>query len=134
LQESELNALITNHHSKRLDGLLEANGMLRQTIAPDGNCFFKAALHHLPSVEGVGKLRHLLCDHMIDNGEEYIGFFSSPTTLDTAEQDLLWMDFRIEVDQLREDGIWSNKAADMLPLALANMFAFFQVQKFLSWI
>ena len=30
------------------------------------------------------------------------------------------MDFRIEVDQLRGNGVWSNKAADMLPFALAN--------------
>ncbi|XP_062577208.1 uncharacterized protein LOC134239069 [Saccostrea cucullata] len=120
LQESKLNTLIANHHKSRLDRLLEANGMLRETITSDGNCFFNAALFHLPSIEGVSELRHLLCDHMIDNAGEYTGFFSSPATLDSAEQELLWMDFSIEVDQLRRDGIWSNKAADMLPLALAN--------------
>ncbi|XP_062594910.1 uncharacterized protein LOC134256266, partial [Saccostrea cucullata] len=88
LQESKLNTLIANHHKSRLDRLLEANGMLRETITSDGNCFFNAALFHLPSIEGVSELRHLLCDHMIDNAGEYTGFFSSPATLDSAEQEL----------------------------------------------
>ncbi|KAK3107527.1 hypothetical protein FSP39_016707 [Pinctada imbricata] len=120
MQESELRDLIRKDHTTRIDELLVANGMERKTVVPDGNCFFRAAMYHLPSIKGVAQLRQLLCDHLLDNAEEYKGFFMSSENLHSAESDLLWMDFSVEVEKLRGNGIWSNKAADILPLVLAN--------------
>ena len=45
----ELRQKIEQAHEKRLDQLLFSKGYIRQTVPPDGNCFFEAAIVALSS-------------------------------------------------------------------------------------
>jgi hypothetical protein len=46
-----------NSSEEKLDRLLAANGLVRKKVAADGNCFFKAALLHVPNVRNENDLR-----------------------------------------------------------------------------
>jgi hypothetical protein len=39
---------------------------------------------------------------------------------ESFEEDITWIDFRQEIEALSVDGSWTSRAADLLPLALAN--------------
>ncbi|CAC5424762.1 unnamed protein product [Mytilus coruscus] len=58
---------------KRLDELLLLNALERIKVPGDGNCFFVSALCHMSSIETSLALRNVLCDHLVDNIDEYIG-------------------------------------------------------------
>ena len=45
-----IQALADHSHSKRLDNLWRANGLTRQSVYGDGDCFFPAALLHVDVV------------------------------------------------------------------------------------
>ena len=111
---------ITLTQTRKLDSLLSANGLVRLQVNPDGNCFFEAALLHLENMECANELRQILCTHIVENANEYVTFFSTNDTNESFEEDILWIDFRTEVEELRSNGAWTNRASDLLPLALAN--------------
>ena len=62
----------------------------------------------------------MTCEHIIDYAHEYITFFSNTDTNESFEEDIIWIDFRTEVEELKCNGKWTNCAADLLPLALSN--------------
>ncbi|KAK7474659.1 hypothetical protein BaRGS_00034083 [Batillaria attramentaria] len=101
-------------HNKRLDELLQHNGLKRVPVYPDGNCFFTAASLHLLN-QDKGTLREALCLHMNENVQHYVDFF--PCTGNEHERT---QQVRASVEELRENGIWNTTANDILPLALAN--------------
>jgi len=61
-----------------------------------------------------------LCGHIIDHAHEYVNFFSTDDINESFEDDINWIDFRTEVEELKGNGRWTNRAADLLPLALSN--------------
>jgi len=82
--------------------------------------FFKAALLHVPYIKDENELREILCGHIIDHAHEYVNFFSTDDINESFEDDINWIDFRTEVEELKGNGRWTNRAADLLPLALSN--------------
>ena len=61
---------------------------------------------------------HLLCQHLEENVDEYIGFLKNRNS---AEDDVtLIKEYFRALDLLKQSGYWSNSAGDFLPLALAN--------------
>ncbi|KAK7089570.1 hypothetical protein V1264_024516 [Littorina saxatilis] len=103
-------------HKSRLDNLLCANGLQRQEIAPDGNCFFNAAVEHFEDITHL-ELRTCLCNQLSDNFGTYINFIGNFSTEDENERFLRYF---FNVQELRSPGKWSNDAADLLPQALAD--------------
>ncbi|CAC5404117.1 unnamed protein product [Mytilus coruscus] len=61
-----------------------------------------------------------LCDHIIDNAKEYVGFFAMSDLSKSFDEDISWIDFRTEIDEFSVNGSRTNRAADLLLLALAN--------------
>lgn len=47
-------------------------------------------------------------------------FFSTDDINESFEDDINWIDFRTAVEELKGNGRWTNRAADLLPLALSN--------------
>ncbi|CAC5416611.1 unnamed protein product [Mytilus coruscus] len=119
-QVATFNELATVHHEQRLDDLLFENGLQRKPVSADGNCFFQSALPLIPNTYSVQSLRKTLCDHIIDNAKEYVGFFAVSDLSESFDEDISWIDFRTEIDEFSVNGSWTNRAADLLPLALAN--------------
>jgi len=119
-QQAEYFERERNSGEEKLDRLLAANGLVRKEVAADGNCFFKVALLHVPSVRNENDLRQTLCEHIIDHAHEYITFFSNTDTNESFEEDIIWIHFRTEVEELKCNGKWTNCAADLLPLTLSN--------------
>jgi hypothetical protein len=77
VQEATFNNYVTTHHGKKLDDLLFINGLVRKCVPVDGNCFFQSALPHIHSLLTVQELRRSLCDHIVENAKNYVGFFCS---------------------------------------------------------
>ena len=117
-KEDEKRKLTERVHENRLDQLLFSNGFIRQSVKPDGNCFFEASILGLVGVNDGRALRQQLCQHLEENVDEYIGFLLSRSSRDN-DFAFLKAYFR-EIDILRQNGYWSNRAGDFLPLALAN--------------
>ncbi|CAC5414853.1 unnamed protein product [Mytilus coruscus] len=61
-----------NQCEQKLDTLLAANSLVRKEVSPDGNCFFRASLLHVPYVKDENELRGMLCGLIIDNANEYV--------------------------------------------------------------
>ena len=105
-------------HESRLDQLLFSNEFVCKSVSPDGNCFFESSVMALEEKFDTLQLRNLICDHLEQNVEEYIGFLKNKST---SQDDLTFLkEYFKEVDVLRQDGYWSNRAGDFLALALAN--------------
>ena len=63
-------------------------------------------------------LCHLLCQHLEENDEEYIGFLINRNSV---EDDVTFAkEYFRALDLLKQSGYWSNSPGDFLPLALAN--------------
>ena len=82
-----------------------------------GDCFFEDAAFSLTAISAP-ILREKICQHLDENMEQYIGFLlqqgSPENELEFVSQ------YCREIEQLKSDGYWSNKAGDFLPLALSN--------------
>ena len=89
--------------------------MERFEVPADGNCFFRAASLHLDHDET--SLRAALCNHMEDNLQNYIGFFSTEGSL-TEEEKV--QAAKTQIEMIRQPGQWNSQANDILPFALAN--------------
>ncbi|WP_419602189.1 OTU domain-containing protein, partial [Thiolapillus sp.] len=76
----------------------------------DGNCFFRAASLHLDHDET--SLRAALCNHMEDNLQNYIGFFSTEGSL-TEEEKV--QAAKTQIEMIRQPGQWNSQANDILP-------------------
>ena len=117
-EEEERRKMIELQHENRLDQLLFSNGFIRKTVIPDGNCFFEAARMTLGEDYSRQHLRQQLCQHLEENVEEYIGFLLNRNAND---DDLTFLKaYFKQIETLRQNGYWSNRASDLLPLALAN--------------
>ena len=101
----------------RLDRLLYSEGLQRKNVPRYGDCFFEATCCSELISESPAQLRQSLCAHLQDNAVEYIGFFQSQYSQEKEEE---FTEYLAELENLKKDGYWSNKAADLLPLALAN--------------
>ena len=97
-----LRLLAARLHNKRLDSLLEHNGLKRVPVAADGNCFFSAASLHLIG-HNHKSLREALCVHIEDNIDLDTNFFQAVS--DSDERRLASL---IEIQQLRENGTWNS--------------------------
>ena len=105
-------------HESRLDQLLFSNGFVRKKVNSDGNCFFEAFVLAMGQNVDGQHLRQLLCQHLEENVEEYIGFLKNRSS---KEDDLIFLkEYFKEIDVLKQNGYWSSRAGDFLPLALAN--------------
>ena len=109
---------VTDHKS-RLDNFLSANGLYRQEITPDGNCFFQAAATHLDDINHL-ELRSCLCDYLEDNFTEYIHFMVNKSEEDENDR---YLRYFFNANELRLPGRWVNDAADLLPRALSDFTA-----------
>ena len=63
-------------------------------------------------------LREKICQHLDENKEQYIGFLLQQGS---PEDELEYVSqYCWEIEQLKSDGYWSNKAGDCPPLVLSN--------------
>lgn len=104
-------------HYNRLDHLLSSNGVKRKEVPPHGNCFFEAAVYCLAG-QNPGLLRASTCHELEENLEEYIGFLYNRQSPSNDEEFLNY--YLSEIESMKQDGYWSAKAGDFLPLALSN--------------
>ncbi|CAC5382510.1 unnamed protein product [Mytilus coruscus] len=74
----------------------------------------------MSSIETSLALRNVLCDHLVDNIDEYIGYLTNTQSCHSFEYDIACIDFRTEIEELRQEGNWTSQAGDLLPLALSN--------------
>ncbi|MCG8048777.1 MAG: OTU family ubiquitin thioesterase, partial [Candidatus Thiodiazotropha endolucinida] len=98
--------------------LLGSNGLERQLIKPDGNCFFNSVIHQIHSEMSVTELRSKLCRHLRENERHYIGYISKSIAQDELQ---LSENYGKMIDILGHNGIWNVEMSDVLPLATANM-------------
>lgn len=104
------------YHMKRLDQLLASNELKRESVPSDGNCLFEAVCQTLKTDKwNASVIRQTVCDHMLKHVGNYIQFLPKNGEQELSEQ------FRLEVEQLKEDGQWKTSLADCLPLAIANV-------------
>ena len=116
-KEVEHQNTIHKTHQDRLDQLLFSNGLKRVRVNAYGNCFFEAVAFSLNNISAPS-LREKLCQHLDENMEQYIGFLLQQGS---PEDELEFVSqYCREIEQLKSDGYWSNKAGDFLPLALSN--------------
>ncbi|MES9881873.1 MAG: hypothetical protein ABW185_13425 [Sedimenticola sp.] len=111
LIEAKLQSVISKYHVQRLDNLLASNGLKRNSVKSDGNCFFKAVGKSSNPDNSPDDVRHEVVDHIALNREHYIGYVDSA---DGSFDDMLL--------ELRTDGHWNTSLADCLPLAVANLY------------
>ena len=117
-KEEEKRKKTTILQESRLDQLLFSNGFVRQKVKSDGNCFFEASILAMKQKIDGNMLRHLLCQHLEENVEEYIGFLKNRNSV---EDDVTFVkEYFRAIDLLKQSGYCSNSAGDFLPLALAN--------------
>ncbi|KAK7089898.1 hypothetical protein V1264_024223 [Littorina saxatilis] len=109
--ENNLRQLALRINNEKLNRRLEVNGMERQEVSADGNCFFKAASLHLAAHDEV-TLRETLCQHIVQNIHIYMEYFPGCSSENFAIQDL---------SNMLLSGTWNLKFNDALPLALANL-------------
>ncbi|KAK7089115.1 hypothetical protein V1264_024171 [Littorina saxatilis] len=109
--ENNLRQLALRINNEKLNRRLEVNGMERQEVSADGNCFFKAASLHLAAHDEV-TLRETLCQHIVQNIHIYMEYFPDCSSANFAIQDL---------SNMLLSGTWNLKFNDALPLALANL-------------
>ena len=110
-----LHLLAARLHNKRLNSLLEHNGLKRVPVAADGNCFFSAASLHLIG-HNHKSLREALCVHIENNKDLYTSVFQA-----VSDSDKRCLVSLTEIQQLRENGTWNSNVNDILPLALADL-------------
>ncbi|CAG2187202.1 unnamed protein product [Mytilus edulis] len=80
--------------------------------------FSKLKMDHFQEVSKIAF--HVLCDHIVDNIDEYIGYLTNTHCCHSFEYDIACIDFRTEIEKLRQEGNWTSQAGDLLPLALSN--------------
>ena len=116
-KEVEHQNTIHKTHQDRLDQLLFSNGLKRVRVNAYGNCFFEAVAFSLNNISAPS-LCEKLCQHLDENMEQYIGFLLQQGS---PEDELEFVSqYCREIEQLKSDGYWSNKAGDFLPLPLSN--------------
>ena len=78
--------------------------------------FFQVAAFSLTTVRA-SILREKICQHLDENMEQYIGYLLQQGS---SEDELKFVSqYCWEIEQLKSDGYWSNKAGDFLPLVLS---------------
>jgi hypothetical protein len=87
-------------------------------LSRHGNCFFYAVLYSGASGTSL-ELRQSLCNHLGEHAEEYMGFLLN--TFHPEDEESFIMMYLDEIESLKQEGYWSSKVADFLPLALANL-------------
>ena len=74
--------------------------------------FFQVAAFSLTTVRA-SILREKICQHLDENMEQYIGYLLQQGS---PEDELKFVSqYCWEIEQLKSDGYWSNKAGDFLP-------------------
>ncbi|CAG2225235.1 OTUD3 [Mytilus edulis] len=101
---------------------LLSNNLKRVQIAADGNCVLKAVLHGLQegnSELNVEKMRKDLVEHIQHERAHYNNFLSFDEQLSEKEQTKRYDDY---LHDLSNNGHWNSVLADMMHLALSNMY------------
>ncbi|CAC5405758.1 OTUD3 [Mytilus coruscus] len=107
---------------KTLNNLLLSNNLKRVPIAADGNCFLKAVLHGLQegnSDLNVEKMQKDLVKHLQHERAHYNNFLSFDEQLAEEEKKKRYDDY---LHDLSHNGHWNSDLADMMPLALSNIY------------
>lgn len=113
--------VVVQYHTIRLNNLLLSNNLKRVPIAADGNCFLKAVLHGLQegnSYLTVEKMRTDLVEHLQHERAHYNNFLSFDEQL-SEEEKKRYDDY---LHDLSHNGHWNSDLADMMPLALSNIY------------
>ncbi|WAR27356.1 LOW QUALITY PROTEIN: SLA1-like protein [Mya arenaria] len=117
-QEEVLRTTLIAANEGRVDQILNTEGYERIQVPPHGNCFFEAACVSNLIPESPSQLRKALYKHLEDNILEYMGFLINKHAPESQEEFVC--EYLSEIEHLKEDGYWSNRVADLLPLALTN--------------
>ena len=121
-KEHNLHILLTSIHNKRVDALLASNGLKRQPVRPDGNCFFESLALQFDG-KSATELRAEICDHLdveYDHCSKYMSIASGDGN--DSDEDYSLGRYKSEVEDLRQAGHWSVSLADLIPSAVANLF------------
>ena len=102
-----------------LDKNLQDHCLRRIKVPAQGDCFFEAAKYAIPTCTTASELRRRLCNHIEQNSEEYAGFLLNLHK--PADDETFVMEYLQQIENLKCDGYWTNRVADFLPLALANV-------------
>lgn len=113
---------LMNYHTARLDNLLISNGLRREKIYPDGNCFNNAVLLQVKDITDItdsSSLRAKIVEHLRDNRSHYKHFLNFPSHASDEDKDMIYNEY---LDDLKQCGHWNLDLADCMPLAIANIF------------
>ncbi|CAC5390833.1 unnamed protein product [Mytilus coruscus] len=114
--------VVVQYHIIRLNNLLLNNNLKRVPIAADGNCFLKVVLHGLQegnSYLTVEKMRKDLVEHLQHERTHYNNFLSFDEQLSEEGKKKRYDDY---LHDLSHNGHWNSDLADMMPLALSNIY------------
>ena len=97
-------------HQKRIDALLNSNGLKRAQVPADGNCFSEAIVKQLDILDDVDTVRKNTCEQMITHINHYLGFVQAETPTLQGQMD----NFSRDIDILFNSGqIKHNKTPDV---------------------
>ena len=107
-------------HQAQLDmGLLRAGFEIKDTAA-DGNCLFETISWEMSNRMSLSvtasQLRETICDHLINEIDEYIGFFVC------ANDETKRADYIREVENMKSPGVWNNQLLDLVLHAVSSMY------------
>ena len=104
-------------HKKRINALLKSDGLKRERVPADGNCFFEAIIKQLKIIDTMDNTR-TLCDRMLKCVNHYFGFVQSES--ETLQSQI--ETFLNYINSLSHRGQWLAGLVDVLPLAVCTMY------------
>lgn len=117
----KIQLIVQQAHLSRLDNLLASNELKRKAIYGDGDCFFNALMTSGKFTEETIEMRTNLCEFMKANIDKYITFWAARTDSDASVQPKNFVD---ELEKMKVPGEWNNDIADIVPLAVANLYGY----------
>lgn len=131
-QEELKRAAQEAEHTLRLDKLLKEHHLVRLQVPGDGNCMFNATAIQIGS--NAETVRERICKHLETEPENYkkIMPVSSdtviPVSIETESESYKKIipvssdTYQSQVNKLRTIGHWNADIADLIPMALADVF------------
>ena len=115
-----INQIRKKAHIRRLNHLLTSNNFTQIQSEPDGDCFFNAVRCQITTEDyTASNLRAYVCDHLLHNENNYIEFLHFTDDLSTEQKSQAYAE---KVKVIETAGIWNQDIADIVPMAVANLF------------
>ena len=108
--------VIMDEHNEKINSILKSHNREIFRVPKNGDCIYSAVCHQVSDSNpdlNPGKLRNIVCDHLIEQADYYSLFIVSNSSK-TFEQ-------KVKSEQ-RNNGRWNTDIADLVPSAISNRF------------